>query len=157
MKKAITWMLFVTMVLTTALSGTPALAQATTTTTHITRTRTEVRANPCTGEPVLFEVELKLIIHRTTNPDGSTHVHLTSNLHGSGEGLETGAKYRLTAVAQQSTNVVGATTQTLHQNGIVTAQGNVPNFLFQEIEHITINANGDVTTNFVGVFTKCQE
>lgn len=156
MKKVITGMIVLALALTAGLSATPSLAQATTTTTHINRTLTDVRPNPCNGEPVLLEAKLKLTIHRTINDDGSTHLHITSNIHGTGLGLDSGAKYRLNSVATSSTNVVGATTQTLWQDAVLVAQGDVPNFLFQQTEHITINANGEVTTVFDHAFTKCQ-
>ena len=140
-----------------ALSMTPpARAQADSETFHFSQTSTQTRPNPCNGEPVVLTVEATLLIHRTIDSDGGFHFHATSNLHGDGVGQVTGANYRLNSVATSNFNSVGATNETLWQDAVAVAEGNVPNFLFQEIEHFTINANGDVTVDFENAFVKCQ-
>ena len=154
MKKMITGVVVI-MVAVAMLATTRAFAQADTSTTHIHRTRTGVMPNPCNGEPVLLNLELDLVIHRTTSETGGTHRHTTSNLNGTGLGLVTGANYVLSSVATANTNLAGAINQTLWQDAVLVGQGDVPNFLFQEIEHITINDNLDVTVDFENPFTKC--
>ena len=155
MKKLITGTVVIMVVLIATLATTRAFAQADSTTTHIHRTRTDVRPNPCTGEPVLLNVEADIVIHRTTSDTGGTHRHTTSNLHGTGVGLLTGATYVLNSVATSNTNFAGAINQTLWQDAVFVGQGDVPNFLFQEVEHITINDNGEVVVNFETAFQKC--
>ena len=132
-------------------------AQATTTTLHFNSTFTDIQPNPCNGEPVLLTVERSVVIHRTTDGQGGIHLHNTVNLHGDGVGLVTGADYRLNSVSTANTTITqGANTQTLWQDAVAIAQGSVPNFLFQQTEHITINANDEVTVVFDHPFFKCQ-
>lgn len=154
MKKTITGVVVI-MVAVATLATTRAFAQAESTTTHIHRTRSGVMPNPCNGEPVLLSLELDLVIHRTTSDTGGRHTHTTSNLNGTGVGLLTGANYVLSSVATANTNLAGALNQTLWQDAVLVGQGDVPNFLFQEIEHITINDNGEVVVDFETPFQKC--
>jgi len=154
MKKMITGVVVI-MVAVATLATTRAFAQADTSTIHIHRTRTGVMPNPCTGEPVQLNLELDLVIHTTTTETGGFHRHTTSNLNGTGLGLLTGANYVLSSVATANTNIAGAANQTLWQDAVLVGQGDVPNFLFQEIEHITINDNGEVTVDFEMPFQKC--
>lgn len=156
MKKMITGVVVIMLGLSAVLATTRAFAQADNSTIHITQTLNTVRPNPCNGEPVQLQAELDLTIHRTTDASGGFHMHITSNIHGTGVGLVTGAEYRLNSVATSSFNTNGATNRTLWQDAVLVGQGNVPNFLFQETEHFTINANGDVTVDFEHEFTKCQ-
>lgn len=155
MKKITTGVVVIMVVLVATLATNRAFAQADSTTTHIHRTRTGVMPNPCSGEPVLLNLELDLVIHRTTTPTGGSHRHTTSNLNGTGVGLVTGANYILSSVATANTNLAGAINQTLWQDAVFVGQGDVPNFLFQETEHITINDNLEVTVDFENPFTKC--
>jgi hypothetical protein len=152
MKKMITG---VVVIMVALMATTPAFAQADPSTIHIHLSRSEVRANPCTGEPIQLNVELDLKIHRNTDGNGGTHMAVNSNLHGDGLGLVTGAKYRLNSVATSHFTFTGAINQTLWQDAVLVGQGDVPNFLFQQTEHFTVNNNGEITTDFDHVFTKC--
>jgi hypothetical protein len=154
MKKMITGVVVIMMVVAT-LATTRAYAQADTSTVHIHRTRTGVMPNPCNGEPVQLTLELDILIHTTVSDTGGRHRHTTSNLSGTGLGLVTGADYVLSSVATANTNLAGAINQTLWQDAVLVGKGDVPNFLFQEIEHITINDNLEVTVDFEKPFTKC--
>ena len=154
MKKMITLVAVVMLGLIATLTTPRAFAQANPTTTHIHRNLSAVMPNPCNGEPVQLTAEQDLVIHRNTG-SGGTHMHITNNLHGTGVGLVTGATYNLNSVATANTNINGALNQTLWQDAVLVGQGNVPNFLFQEVEHITINHNGEVVTDFTMEFTKC--
>jgi hypothetical protein len=132
------------------------LAQGNPTTTH---TRTSLSANllnPCNGEFVATQAEQLMVFHVTHDADGGLHVHVTTNIQGTGTGLTTGAKYQLSAVATANFNSNGATEQNLWQDFVFNGQGSVPNFLVQEEEHFTINANGDVTVDHEQFFTKCN-
>jgi hypothetical protein len=132
-------------------------AQATNTTLHFNSTFTGTQINPCNGEPVLLVIDRSVVIHRTFDNAGGIHLHNTVNLHGDGVGLVTGADYRLNSISTAHTTITqGANNQTLWQDAVAIGKGDVPNFLFQETEHITINANDEVTVVFSHEFTKCQ-
>lgn len=154
MKKMTTLVVVVMLGVIAALATPRAFAQANPTTTHIHLTRSDVRPNPCNGEPVQLVAELDLVIHRNTG-SGGTHMHTTSNLHATGVGLVTGANYRLNSIATNNFNLNGAINQTLWQDAVFVGQGNVPNFLFQETEHFTVSHNGDVIVDFDFEFVKC--
>lgn len=130
-------------------------AQADSDTTH---TRTELSANlvnPCNGEVVPTEANQLEVLHVTDNDNGF-HFHITTKIRGVGVGLTTGAKYQLSAVSTANGNVVGGEEQTLWQDFVFSAQGDVPNFLVQLVRHFTINANGEMTISFMKFFTKCN-
>jgi hypothetical protein len=124
---------------------------------HI-QTRTELAANllnPCNGEMVATEAEQVENITLVTNENG-THFSVVTNIHGSGTGLTTGAKYQLSAVSTAHSSEGGAENQTLWQDFVFNGQGDVPNFLVQLTEHFTINANGELVVDFRKLNTKCQ-
>jgi hypothetical protein len=123
-----------------------------------TQTRTELAANllnPCNGEMVATEAEQLENIHLVVNDNG-LHFSIVTNIHGSGTGLTTGAKYQLSAVATAHLSQGGAENQTLWQDFVFNGQGDVPNFLVQLTEHFTINANGEPVVDFRHLTTKCQ-
>jgi hypothetical protein len=111
--------------------------------------------NPCNGEFVATEADQFDIRHQTTTP-GGVHFHLTTEIQGVGIGLTTGAKYQLSAVSTANINFQGASEQTLWQDFVFSAQGDVPNFLVQLVRHFTIDANGDLVVKFTDRFTKCN-
>jgi hypothetical protein len=122
------------------------------------QTRTKLAANllnPCNGEMVATEAEQFENITLVTNKKG-THFSVVTNIHGTGTGLTTGAKYQLNAVATAHNSEGGADNQTLWQDFVFNGQGAVPNFLVQLVEHFTINANGDLVVDFRKINTKCQ-
>jgi hypothetical protein len=55
-----------------------ALAQADTTTIHVSDTETLPTINPCTGAPGTLSGTFKGVIHTTALPDGSFHMTLTT-------------------------------------------------------------------------------
>ena len=96
MKKMITLVVVVMLGLIATLATTPAFAQANPTTIHIHLTRSDVRPNPCNGEPVQLNAELDLVIHRNTGSGGGKHqtsgegAHSISSDLGNGGTLEQG-------------------------------------------------------------------
>ena len=131
------------------------LAEATV--VHV-QTRTELAANlrnPCNGEFVATEAEQLENITLVTN-DNAIEFTVITNIHGVGTGLTTGAKYQLSAVSTAHNSQAGADNQTLWQDFVFSAQGDVPNFLVQVTEHFTINANGEPIVDFRQFTTKCQ-
>ena len=64
----------------------------------------------------------------------------------SGQGLTTGDKYQATGVTQDQFNVTVGQEETFVNNFRMIGQGPGNNFLVHETFHITINADGTVTT-----------
>lgn len=125
---------------------------------HI-QNRTQLSANlrnPCNGEFVATVAEQLENITLVTTDNGVQFTIIT-NIRGTGTGLTTGAKYQLSAVSTAHTTDgdAGAENQTLWQDFVFTAQGDVPNFLVQVTEHFTITANGDVVVDFRNFTPKC--
>ena len=126
---------------------------------HI-QNRTELTANlrnPCNGEFVATEAE-QLENITLVNTGNGVQLTVITNIHGTGTGLTTGAKYQLSAVstAHQTDGNQGAENQTLWQDFVFTSQGgDVPNFMVQVTEHFTINAGGEVVVDFSNFTPKC--
>ena len=126
---------------------------------HI-QTRTEMSANlrnPCNGEFVATEADQLQNITRVTTQNG-IQFSIVTNIHGTGTGLTTGAKYQLSAVAtaHQTDGNQGAENQTLWQDFIFASQGDAPNFIVQLTEHFTINAGGELVVDFRQFTPRCQ-
>jgi hypothetical protein len=108
--------------------------------------------NPCTGELVLFEGTTHLVIHRTQDADGVFHFKGQFNLHVIGESAS-GAKYVAHDMSNSAHNFDDVSespetftiTNTLKfiRQGSETAEDD---FQSKLLVHITINANGEVTS-----------
>ena len=106
--------------------------------------------NPCTGELVDSVVKIHIVITATVN-DNSVSGTFHLNFSARGIGQTTGASY----TGSEADN---ETFSTSLQNGRavlpvvnrfnMTTKGGGNNWVVRLVGHITINANGDVTTSF---------
>jgi hypothetical protein len=103
--------------------------------------------NPCNGELIEFHGFLHNLSRETPDGSGGFHIGMHYNLTVRGVG-ESGARYVGT---EAQTVVVNAQppfpftqTVTLHTN--VLGRGAAPDFRQHVTFHVTVNANGDVTT-----------
>jgi hypothetical protein len=93
----------------------------------------------------------------TFSSNGNIHAKIHENLQDvSGVGETTGAKYQITQTIDEEMNLVAAQEATLTVDVRVIGQGSVPNFLEHVTEHITVNANGDVTATVANLTAECQ-
>ena len=136
----------------------PGRAQATTVTTSETVPFTSSILNPCNGDTVAFSGDVHLVNHVTTDASGGTHVETQSNFSNvSGTGQPSNATYRVTTTRQTSVND-SSTPQselTVVQVINVVGQGSTPKFRLFVTYHITVNANGQTTSEVSNVESVC--
>ena len=107
--------------------------------------------NPCNGELVAFNGTEHIVDRLTFGPSGSFHEGFHVNIHVTGEG-------------DQGNSYVGNQEENFQFNGRIgieetdafsfseISKGSAPNFEVHALLHVTVNANGTVTT-FVDNFT----
>lgn len=110
--------------------------------------------NPCTGELVDFSGTAHVVLVLTTNDNHGSLMFHANDQAVSGVGQTTGARY--TEIANFSDHIEGSfvngqlsQTTVIRNLRWVTAGGGNNWLDFDETDHITINANGDVTVDFV--------
>ena len=78
---------------------------------------------------------------------------------GGGVGLTTGDTYNATGVTQEQDSLPltnGATEFTFINNFKIIGQGPDNNLLIHQTVHVTVNANGDVTTTVDNLSVECR-
>jgi hypothetical protein len=136
-------------------------AQATTVTTNeqvpITLFAFVPCANDGAGELVELTGTLHLLSHVTIDAQGGLHVKQHAQPQGvSGIGLTTGDRYQGTGVTQSQFNATAAVEETFINNFRIIGQGPDNNFLVHSTFHVTVNANGEVTTVVDNFSIECR-
>ena len=99
------------------------------------------------GELVALSGDLHVLLHATTNDTGGTSIKTHFQPQGiSGVGLTTGDTYRGTGVTQQHESNTGADEFTFVNNVNLLAPGPGNNLLVHQPIHVTISANGELTS-----------
>jgi hypothetical protein len=98
--------------------------------------------------------------HETINGN-TAHLEIHLNFQDvSGVGTVTGANYVVNETANEFENVdipnVFPVNQTINASELVIGQGSVPNFDLHELLHITINADGTITSSIDNVTATCH-
>lgn len=147
------------------LSFTPAtlFAQATTVSTNEFVPFAQVTLVPCAnggaGELVLVEGTLHIQSHTTINKNrASLKVHFQPQ-GATGVGLTTGDTYHAVGVTQEHDSVPienGAFNFTFINNFRLIGPGPDNNLQVKQTVHVTINANGDVTSEVDNTSIECQ-
>jgi hypothetical protein len=152
--------------LTLALLAKPAQARAATFTSN---DRIEVRQGflscPAPGVPselVIFEGTLHTLGHTTVDANGVFHAKVLRHFQGQAEGSTSGDKYVLndvftshfndSFVPGENFNVTTVDTTRLIRQGSISPTDDLT---IRFISHITINANGEVTTEVVKAESEC--
>ncbi len=140
----------------------PNFSVASTSTQNIERTITGTKFVPCAngglGEFVSLSGSFHDKIHVTLDGNGGAHVEVLHNPQGvSGVGLTTGLKYvGAGASPQDESNVTVGEEHTTVTNMRILGQGPNNNLLIHTDFHITILANGDVTSFHDNLSITCQ-
>jgi len=135
------------------------LFSAVTSTVKIPIEDTYVGSAICSPEAVQFTLREQLVLHETDDAAGDIHLMFVVNDKGTtGLGLTTGTKYYQT----------GATVETAHITdpypfvdtfifvvNLVSA-GRAPNYRLHVNAHVTVNANGELTSFVENVTEECQ-
>lgn len=112
------------------------------------------------GEDVLLEGVLHVLATVTIDSNGGVHATLHDQPQNvRGVGLTTGDMYRGTGVTRETINIQGDDLpyeDTLVNSFKIIGEGPGNNFLVQDVLHITVDNNGNVTADIVETFIKCQ-
>jgi hypothetical protein len=140
-------------------AGHEAFGQATTTTTNENIQFTGSYFNPCTGEQVTFSGTMQVTNHMTTDASGGTHLRTHTNYQNvTGTGVLSGSTYRVGTVSNEVVNDNDG--PQLNATVISTVKligpGSTLNYFLRIVMHITINANGETTSNVQEVVIECR-
>jgi hypothetical protein len=155
-KVSFVWLSLVLLVLTAS----PVMAEATTSTTSVIFPLDQLLVNPCTGETVHITGTLHWLGHITLDDTGRWHTRFQENHQNVvGVGLDSGAEYRIpeaesTVVIWRFLDPQVTTTDVVVVPFI--AKGTDENALLQELVHVTVNANGELTVDVDDVRLICQ-
>jgi hypothetical protein len=114
--------------------------------------------NECTGEWVSFHAVLKTFIFNSTDGHGNYHGHFLQQWHCTGVGETSGIVY-VGPQTDHGSNYIssdGTFIGTYTENWAVNSRGGADNILGGALIHITINANGEVTTEIDEVKFECR-
>lgn len=88
-----------------------------------------------------------MVVRATSDGSGGFYDAIHRNIHATGAGLTSGTDYVLNAEINESEHFVGATNFTAVLEEVFVSKGGLPNANVMIIEHMTINANGEVTSD----------
>jgi hypothetical protein len=114
--------------------------------------------NPCNGDAITFSGSIHERYSVQFANDGGMRISVHSNPQGiSGTGAS-GITYNATGATNSSLkiNPGAAQTDTFINNFNVVANGNAPTFKVREHMHVTVNANGEVTSEVVKFDVSCK-
>lgn len=113
---------------------------------------------PCTDELVDYSGFIQEVFHVTINKN-QVILRFHVKAHVTGTGQESGIEY----IDNESVNytekaplVNGAAQFTFVFNQVHVAKGNAPNFTQKQLIHVTVNANGEVTSVVENIGTECR-
>jgi hypothetical protein len=115
-------------------------------------------SNPCSGEFVDFNGTFSGNATTVRTPSGQIHFTAHQLLTGQGQGTS-GNRYSFsdtlnTSVTFAPDSAPFVLTQITLDH--VLAQGNAPNFVLHRTNHMTINANGEVTASSIEGSAECR-
>jgi hypothetical protein len=114
-------------------------------------------ANGGIGEVVELSGTLHDVFHVTGDGNGGFHVKTHDSPQGiSGAGLTTGMKYNATGVTQEEFGIKVGQHDTFINNFRLIGQGAGNNLLVHDNFHISVNANGVVTSSHDHFTLTCQ-
>ncbi len=142
-----------------AVQAKPAQAQAETGTSPQRFSFAGTLINPCTGETFFVEGTQLFLFHTTLDADGGEHFNVNSTFQGQGVS-DSGVKYvfRETAPFHIKNALDSANTFTGMATGRFIRQGSATpedDFLVKFMSHVTINANGELTSEFATMEIEC--
>jgi hypothetical protein len=148
--------------LTLALLAKPTQGQAVTFTDNERIPFTFEVTNPCTGELVVGKATQHLVFHVTQDPNGGFHFKGHSNVQGRGVS-ESGAKYvvhessnlhdNFRVISKSATNFTFTGTLQFIRQGSAAPEDD---FRVKATFHVTINANGEVTSEVAKFKEECK-
>lgn len=105
--------------------------------------------NDCTGEEIVGSGEVRIATSVKTDAAGGVHIAFQFRSDFTAIGVTSGAKYNEHDSANQTINLgsnQSSSTQSFTQTYRVNTEGGKNNLWLKERIHLTVNANGDITT-----------
>ena len=132
--------------------------QATTQTTELKTPLNFTAFIPCAGESVQLSGELHTVSHVTFDANGGFHLEQMSQPINVSGLSASGVRYQGTGVTRSSVNIDGPPPleQTMINNFRIIGQGPGNNYLVHVTLHMTVNANGTVTSNVTNASIDCK-
>jgi hypothetical protein len=140
-------------------AGREAFAQATTTTTNETVPFTSTLFNPCNGDTVTFSGNMHVTNTMTTDADGGTHLRTHINYQDvTGTGVPSGITYKVRTVTNEVSNDNDGPQYeaTVISTVKLIAHGPALDFYLRTVMHVTVNANGQTTSNVQETSIECR-
>ncbi|MCA1593292.1 MAG: hypothetical protein LC754_11725 [Acidobacteria bacterium] len=132
------------------------MAQATTITTNVEMPVNQT-VTDCNGQPVILSGTVHMVVHSTTDANGSTHVTIHSNYQDVSGTSPSGITYRGVNSVETTFNSSGPQSEvTTVDNVLLVSQGSTDNLRISATAHITINANGVATAQFTRLAVTCN-
>jgi len=112
--------------------------------------------NPCTGEVVVIDGNLDIIVHSTPDTSGGFHnkIHMASK--GTGVAAGSFTQYVFSEEFDSELTSAGATTQTQTLNHFLTSAGASDNSFFKMTLHFTLNGTGVPTVDVGNIEGGCR-
>ena len=140
-------------------AGSEAFAQATTTTTNETIPFASTLFNPCNGDTVTFSGNLHVVNTMTTDASGGTHLKTHINYQDvTGTGYPSGLTYNVRTVSNEVVNDNDGpqSEATVISTVKLIARGPALDFYLRTVLHVTVNANGETTSNVQETSIECR-
>lgn len=137
---------------------TAVFAQATTVTTNETLTLNSTTVNMCNGDVVTLSGQIHIVTHTTADTNGGSHVkthHNFENVEGTGTLV---LNYRAVSSNNHTVNNNGSNAQqefTVVERVKLISAGPSDNYKLSVTVHVTINANGEATSEVTNVTADC--
>jgi hypothetical protein len=109
----------------------------------------------CT-EAIAYSGQDHLVVRVTSDASGGFYDAIHRNIQVTGIGLTTGTSYVLNAETNENEHFVGASNFTVVLEEVFVSQGPLPNANVRIIEHMTIDANGDITSDTFDFNGNCR-
>lgn len=131
-----------------AVHGPSVQAQAVTTHSNFAALINDVAFSPCTGENIFLTGRQHVVAHTTVDAQGGVHTrsHLNGSTTGVGEG--SGAVYKHTVAINEVFHTIAAAPSefTFETHNHLISHGLLSNQIIHTIFHMTVNAEGEVTS-----------
>ena len=140
-------------------AGTEAFGQAATTTTNENIPFTSSIFNQCNGDNVTFSGTLHVTNSLTTDAGGGTHLKTHTNYQDvTGTGVPSGITYNVRTVSNEVVNDNDGPqyNATVISTVKLIAPGPVLDYFLRIVMRITVNANGETTTQVQEVNVECR-
>jgi hypothetical protein len=140
-------------------AGAEAFGQATTTTTSENIPFTNSIFNQCNGDTVTFSGTLHITNTMTTDASGGTHLKTHINYQNvTGTGVPSGITYRVGTVSNEVVNDSDGPqyNSTVISTVKLIAPGPVLDYFLRIVMRVTVNANGETTSQVQEVTVECR-